>query len=171
MLWLYDKNNIIDFEFFQVFMNSNIVYDDDNNTIYSLETINTEQNNIENDINVNKIKCDEYLFDIKIIDNLISYTSINNSNQQLVFTFKMNFIKPTENELNLPIFNFTYKKVNKKRMPNLIDSHYNFYSSLKFKIFKINDKVQFIIETNPNDKFSIKKYFITTDLNLIKNYI
>jgi hypothetical protein len=70
----------------------------------------------------------------------------------------------------LLIFNFTYKKVNNNRMPNLIETNYNFYDILEFKIYKISDKIQFIIETNPKTKI-IKKYFITTNLDLISDYI
>jgi hypothetical protein len=167
MLWLYNKDNII-FEFFQVFINSNIVYSANNNIIYSLEST---QSQVENNIkitNLDKITYDNYSFNIRIMDQLISYT--NDINEQIVFTSKMNFIEPSNNKKNLSIFNFTYKKVSNNRMPNLIQTSYNFSSRLEFKIYKISDKVQFIIETNPNTKI-IKKYFITTDLNLIKNYI
>lgn len=170
MLWLYNKDGAF-FEFFQVFINSNTVYTENNNTIYSLES--TQLSEIENNVkikNFDKNKFDYYSFDIRIIDQLISYTNTNDFNQQNVFTTKMNFIEPSNNKFNLPIFNYTYKKVNKNRMPNLIDSNYNFSSTLEFKIYKISDKVQFIIETNPETKI-IKKYFITTDLNFIKNYI
>lgn len=167
MLWLYNKD-IMFYDFFQVFVNSNIIYSCDNNTIYSLETSETDKNVKTETFEENKY--DNYSFDIKIIDQLISYTNINNPNEQIVFTSKMNFIELSNNKLNLPIFNFTYKKVNKNRMPNLIDSNYNFSSTLEFKIYKISDKVQFIVETNPTTK-AIKKYFITTDLNLIKKYI
>jgi hypothetical protein len=37
-------------------------------------------------------------------------------------------------------------------MPNLIETNYNFYDILEFKIYKISDKIQFIIETNPKTK-------------------
>lgn len=170
MLWLYNKDCTI-CDFFQVFVDSNTVFKENNNTIYSLES--TDKHDLQNNVKINnfdKIKYDNYSFDIRIMDQLISYTYSNNSNEIIVFTSKMNFIEPSDNKFNLPIFNFTYKKVNNNRMPNLIDSNYNFSSTLEFKIYKISDKVQFIVETNPNTK-TIKKYFITTDLNYIKKYI
>lgn len=170
MLWLYNKDSTI-CEFFQVFINSNNVYTENNNTIYCLES--TQLAEIKNNVkikNFDKIKFDYYSFDIKIMDQLISYTNTNDSNKQNVFMSKMNFIEPSNNKLNLPIFNYTYKKVNKNRMPYLIDSNYIFSSTLEFKIYKISNTVQFVVETNPSTKI-IKKYFITTDLNFIKNYI
>jgi hypothetical protein len=178
MLWLYNKDSTI-CDFFQVFVDSNIVYNENNNSIYSLGSIEisdkipVEISNVNNNTkikNLDKIKYDYYSFDIRIMDQIISYTFTDNSDQQIVFSSKMNFIEPSNNKLNLPIFNFTYKKVNKNRMPNLINSNYNFSSTLEFKIFKISNQVQFIIETNPTTKI-IKKYFITTDLDYIKNYI
>ena len=170
MLWLYNKDCTI-CDFFQVFVDSITVFNENNNTIYSLES--TDKYDLQNNVkikNFDKIKYDNYSFDIRIMDQLISYTYSNNSNEKIVFTSKMNFIKPSDNKFNLPIFNFTYKKVNNNRMPNLIESNYNFSSTLEFKIYKISDKVQFVVETNPNTK-TIKKYFITTDLNYIKKYI
>lgn len=165
MIWLYSKdNNFIDF--YQVFVGAEIEFQNDKNTIYSLES--NELNKILTIKNIDKIKYIQHTFTIRIIEHLISY--IDNSNNEIVFSFQMNFIEPSTNEYNLPIFNFTYKKVNNNRMPNLIETNYNFYNTLEFKIYNISDKIQFIIETNPESKI-IKKYFVTTDLNLIKDFI
>jgi hypothetical protein len=165
MLWLYNKdNNFIDF--YQVFVNSKIELETDSNTIYSLESTDTDKTSLI--VNNNKIICSRYKFTIRIIDQLISY--IDDTNGQTVFSFKMNFSDPSTNKYNLPIFNFTYKKVNNNRMPNLIQTHYNFSNTLEFDIYKISDKIQYIIETNPSTKI-IKKYFVTTNLDLVDEYI
>ena len=169
MIWLYSNdNNFIDF--YQVFVNTGIDFHSNNNTIYSLESndLNKITTIVNIDENNNSQHIHTYKYTIRIIDQIISY--IDNSNEQIVFSFKMNFIEPSTNKYNLPIFNFTYKKVNNNRMPNLIETNYNFCSTLEFKIYKISDKIQFIIESNPETKI-IKKYFVTTDLNLIKDYL
>ena len=82
----------------------------------------------------------------------------------------MNFINPIENDYNLPIFNFNYKSVNKTRMPNLIKSNYNVYVILNFTIYKPNDNIQFIIETNPETNIK-KKYIITNNLKNLDNFL
>lgn len=165
MLWLYNKdNNFIDF--YQVFVNSKIELETDSNTIYSLESTDTDKTSPI--VNNDKISCSRHKFTIRIIDQLISYT--DDTNAQIVFSFKMNFSDPSTNKYNLPIFNFTYKKVNNNHMPNLIQTHYNFSNVLEFDIYKISDKIQFIIETNPSTKI-IKKYFVTTNLDLVDEYI
>ena len=167
MIWLYSNdNNFIDF--YQVFVSTGIEFQNNNNTIYSLES--NDANKITTIVNIDENKYSQYThkYTIRIIDQIISY--IDNSNKQNVFSFKMNFIEPSTNKYNLPIFNFVYKKVNNNRMPNLIETNYNFCSTLEFKIYKISDKIQFIIETNPETEI-IKKYFVTTDLNLIKDYL
>lgn len=165
MLWLNNKENI-NIDFYQIFIDTKIEIKNDKNTIYSLISNETEQIKLINDIE--KYKYTEHKFTIRIIDQLISY--IEELVEENVFSFKMNIIEPNNNKNNLLIFNYNYKKVNNNRMPNLIKSNYNFYDTLEFKIYKINDKIQFIIETNPKTKI-IKKYYITTDLNLLYNFI
>ncbi len=168
MLWLnnitaYSNANV---DFYQVFIDSKIVYDENNNVIYSFES---ESTNLPIIKNLEKIECINKTFTIKIIDQLISYTD-NTNNLTNVFTHRMNFIEPSKNKYNSPIFNFTYKKVNNNRMPNLINSSYNFISNLSFKIYKFSDKVQFIIETNPETNVQ-KNYWVLTDLNLLKDFL
>lgn len=164
MLWI---NNIVTpntcIDFYQVFIDSNIEYNDNNNIVYSFES-----SNLPNIKNLEKIECICKTFTIKIMDQLISYTDIDN--KTIVFSHKMKFIEPSNNKLNIPIFNFSYKNVNNNRMPNLIDSSYNFISNLTFQIYKFSDKVQFIIETNPETNIT-KKYWITSELNLLNNYL
>jgi hypothetical protein len=165
MLWI---NNIITpntcIDFYQVFIDSNIEYNDNKNIIYSFES-----SNLPNIKNLKKIECINKSYTIKTMDQLISYTDIID-NKTIVFSHKMKFIEPSNNKLNIPIFNFSYKNVNNNRMPNLIDSSYNFISNLTFQIYKFSDKVQFIIETNPETNIT-KKYWITLELSLLNNYL
>ena len=166
MLWLYTKDhNIINF--YQVFVDGKIEFENNKNTIYSLGSNIPNISDIYN-IPIDQFKSTNYKFTIRIIDQLISFD--DQTNLQTVFSFKMNFKDPSTNKYNLPIFNYTYKKVNNNRMPNLIESNYNFYKTLEFKIYKINDQVQFIIETDPETKI-IKKYFTSTNLNLLDDYL
>jgi len=164
MLWLYNNN----INFYQIFVNSKLVYNQDNNIIYSFESNNICQDLELNEPDLSNIKYIEFNFEIRIIDQLISYINTV-TNDNIVFTFKMNFIEPSENKFKIPIFNYSYKKVNNNRMPNLIITNYNLYAKLCFKIYNINENLQYIIETNPITKI-IKKYWITTELNLIDNY-
>lgn len=170
MLWMLYQ----DINFYQVFLNSSKVYNENNNQIYSLEyDQNTQLNKFEqmSSIYINKKICEmepiTINFAIKILDQLISYTNLSN-NETNVFTQKMNFIPPNKNSCNVPIFNYSYKKVNSTRMPNLIETQYNFASELNFKIYNINKNVQYIIETN-ND--IVKKYWVCTDVELLNNMI
>ena len=179
MLWLYnDKFNLNDLiEFYQVFINYDLVYDDEkDNRIYlfdsTAQSAQTAQSNLK--INLNDYICDNVISDIKIIEHIISYDIImpNLNKKNYVFTSKTIFIKPNDNKLNLPIFNHVYKFTNKNRLPNLIESGYNISSTLNFKIYRLdkNNQIQWIVENNPLTN-TTRNYFITTDLNLIKQYI
>jgi hypothetical protein len=173
MLWYYnlksnnDINSINSINFFQVFIENKLVYGDkDSNLIYSFDD-SSDLSNLNLDLNKNNKE--NIISEIKIIDHLISY-EINNINY--VFISKSNFIKPEENKLNLPVFSHTYKLTSTKRLPNLIESEYNSVLTLHFQIYKLDNenKIQFIIETNPITN-SIRKYFVTTNLNLIQPFI
>jgi len=107
-------------------------------------------------------------FDIKILDQLISYTN-NKTNETNVFSFKMNFIEPNKTNNLLPTFHCIYKSVNKNRMPLLINSNYNFTYNLDFEIYKIKNEIIYIIESNPITNIR-KKYLLVTDLNVLNNY-
>lgn len=163
MFWLY--NDLTKYNFYQVFTCKNIQLQNNNNTIYSLES-----DTISSNISKSKYECSNHSITIRIIDQIISY--IDDSDIDLVFCFKMDFIDTSDesNPYDLPIFHFKYKKINNTCMPNLLSSNYSTYTTLDFQIYKINDKVQYIIETNPQTNI-IKKYFITEELNLIKNLI
>lgn len=169
MLWLYN-NNSTSFGFYQIFSNTNIIYNYDSNIIYSLsnEINNNEINNNELDFLLN-IKPDNWIFDIKIIDQIISFTnSITKSTH--TFSFKNEFIEPSNNKYMLPIFNFTYKNVNNHRMPNLIENNYSVSKQLNFDIYKINSNILYVIETD-NLLKNTKKYWISSDIILIENYL
>jgi hypothetical protein len=175
MLWLYNKYNLGEIiNFYQIFVSTELVYDDDeNNTIYSLES---SKNKNVCDLEINCLEHDDIVCDVKMIDNIISYdlkcTNNIEKNKNHVFMFKSQNINEFNfNKANNLSFVHNYKTINTKRLPNLIESEYNFYSTLNFQIYNLEkNKVQFIIETNPTTN-SVKKYFITTEPNLIKKYL
>jgi hypothetical protein len=176
MLWFLNNektnpNGMIDF--YQVFIDSTMIYsDEETNTIYSFDS-NNQISSVLN-LDISKHKSNNINCKIKIIDHIISYDIINeNENKNYVFTIKTNFICPQDNQYNIPIFAHTYKKVNNKRLPNLIETKYTNIYELNFQVYNIdtnNNQIQFVIETNPltNEK---RKYFIVPNLNLIQNYI
>jgi len=181
MLWLYNNkfNDNNTFDFYQVFIENNLVYDDkDENMIYSFNSTNLQntQLNLNLNIDIDKYNFDNIECEIKIIDNIISYNILskntNENNKNYVFISKLNFIKPINNQFEIPIFSYTYKSTSTKKMPNLIESEYILSQTLNFNIYKLDkdNKIQFIIETNLLTN-SIKKYFITTNLDLINMFI
>ena len=180
MLWLYNNklNNNNSFDFYQIFIENNLVYDDKNeNLIYSFDSTNSSNSKSNSKLNLNfdKYNFDNVKCEIRTIDNIISYnilsTNINENNNNYVFiTTKTNFIKPSNNQFGIPIFSYTYKSTSTKRLPNLIESKYDFVSTLNFKIYKLDkeNKIQFIIETNLLTNLT-RKYFITTNLEYLLN--
>lgn len=181
MLWFLNNpktnpNGMI--EFYQIFVDSDEVYtDEEANTIYSFNSNNSNNltNNINSKFNIDttKYKSSNINCKIKIIDHIISY-NIHNNNQKTnnVFTIKTNFIAPRDNQYGIPIFSHTYKSIGAKRFPNLIEIEYTNVCEFNFQIYNIetnNSQAQFIIETNSltNEK---RKYFIVQDLNLIQKY-
>jgi hypothetical protein len=180
MIWLnnYKSNDNTQINFYQVFIENKQVYNDEKeNTIYSFEsTERTEQTEQTDAYNFKHNKYENIECDIKIIDHVISYLVLSGEkkNKNFVFTMKTNFIKPTDNELNVPIFNHIYKSTSTKSLPNLIESKYCLSSTLNFKIYNLDTdnsdtKIQFVIETNPLTNI-IRKYFITTNLNSLQKY-
>lgn len=172
MLWLYDnkfKTNEL-YDFYQIFIEYDLVYNDEKqNNIYSFNLKNSSKLKF----NLNDYKYDDIKCKIKIIDHIISYDVITkDSNKQYVFSSKMNFIEPNDNRYKIPIFKHVYKSINTKRLPNLIETEYNFSSNLEFKIYKLdkNNNILFIIETNPITNLT-RNYYITTDLNLVQPFI
>lgn len=169
MLWFLNdpnnSNNLINF--FQVFVSNNIVYSDyESNTIYSFLKTNDYSNS--NLTNLNKCKLSNFKCEIKMIDNIILYQE-NIMKNKKAFKFKTNFIAPQNNQFKIPIFSHNYKSVSTKKLPNLIENAYEFISVLEFEIYELESQTQFIIETNPSTN-SIRKYFITKNLENIKKY-
>lgn len=172
MLWLYNTNK--EFRFYQIFTDFNIVYNDSsNNEIYSFE-LNTNNNQFEiNSKLFNDITPNIFTFDVKILDNIITWINTE-TKEENTFSMKMNFTdlkeNENENELDLPFFSFVYKKINKNRMPILINKIYDLCSQYKFIIYNINADTQFIIETCLENGIK-KKYFITNNIKSIKKYL
>ncbi len=137
MLWFYNPksndNNTINY--YQVFIENNLVYTDkDSNLIYSFDSSNLSKSNLD----LNNYTLDNLVCEIKMIDHIISYDilSSTSNNTNYVFMTKSNFIKPEENKFNLPIFSHSYKLTSSKRLPNLIESEYNYTVKLNFQIYK-----------------------------------
>lgn len=158
MFWLYTTDTL--FDFYQVFVDYEIEFHNLNNTIYCLESNKELDINIENNYDKKK-------FLVRIKDNLISYSD---DKDQIVFSYNMNIECSDENKSNLLIFNYKYKKAMTEKMPNLSKKEYDLNDTYEFKIYKINEKIQYIIETNIETEI-IRKYFLTTELNLIDIYV
>jgi len=188
MLWLYNPNK--EFKFYQIFTYFDLVYDNNSptsNKIYSFETNSCDEGDEGEEGEVNSsAKCETnldkinfklfdektaetFIFDVRILDNIIAWIDIK-TNKQYTFSMKMSFNDLSENELGLPIFSFDYKKINKNRMPTLINKIYDLSSQFKFTIYNINTDTQFIIETCLDTGIK-KKYFITNDIKSIKKYL
>lgn len=176
MLWLF--NNQKNYTFYQIFndfklvnIESNHIYSFDSSENVDLED-SKQKNIIKEFLNSNDIS--QYTnikisYQIKILDQLIQYYNIQ-TDKTIVFSHKTNFINPENNHFNLPIFKSEYKLVNNTRMPNLIELNYNVQTQLDFIIYKINENILLVIETNPITNLQ-KKYFITTDLDFCKKFI
>ena len=176
MIWLLNNNKTNSNEyinFYQIFVESEQVYSDNQHNIIYAFNSNKIHNNTINKFNFELDKYDNIECKIQIMDHIISY-DILTEKKKYTFTSKTNFIKPTNNKFNVPIFSHSYKSVSNKKLPNLIDSEYTYSSILNFKIYNFEtnnniDKIQYIIETN-NITNTIKKYIITNNLNLIEKY-
>lgn len=157
--------------FHQIFFDYKLIdLDDEYNKIYFFDSFSESK---KNNINILNHKLKIIDCKIKIIDNLISYET-NSLDKNYIFSFKTKFINNIENKFELPIFLHVYKYVNSKRFPNILEKDYHEIHSLNFKIYDLENskdiKIQYIIETNILTNF-VRKYFITTNLNSIENYI
>lgn len=169
MLWLYD--NLTSFDFYQIFENTSVVFNENSNVIYSFDNQNSNSNSNSNEnfkLNLSNYTYDNKHIYVKGIEQLISFLDIK-TNKEKVFSYKNNFIESSANKLSLPIFNFTYKLVDSHRMPNLIESNYNFSYELTLQIYKINQETQYIIENNLSTG-KIKKYLITTNIDSVYDF-
>ena len=152
-----DKSNNI--EFYQIFNKFNQIDIDDTN-IYNLNN---------NDIVYNYLLLDKYKilennYQIKIKDNLILYTNLDD-NKSLLFNIKMNFINENDNYYKLPLFYNKYKLMDVHYMPFLSNNMYDqYYSKINFKVYKIANNVLYIIENNTDNNL-IRGYIITININ------
>jgi hypothetical protein len=175
MLLLNNHNK--EFKFYQIFTHFRLVYNDTNlinNKIYSFEINPTDEYEIDLDkidlkLFIDKPPDETLIFDVKILDNIITWTNLSTDNQY-TFSMKMSFSEPIDNEYNLPIFSFDYKKISKNRMPTLINQTYNLSSQFKFIIYNISSDTQFIIEICLDTGIK-KNYFVSNDVKSIKQYL
>ena len=159
MFWFLD-NNDNDIEFYQIFTNYNKYTC--NSTCYDL---NTE---IKNNIDLSKYEKKSINCDIFLKGSIIQY--INNDNQNnFTFLFQEDFIKETENQINLPMLYYKYKLTDKYKLPTLCKNNYDFYyEKIQFNIYQVS-KETLIIEQIFNNKTKI--IFITKNILEVKKLI
>lgn len=167
MFWLY--NNDSTYSFYQIFENSNLVWESNLDTIYCFDNNLTELNKKIKSPNFQSYPVESVDIIVKSIDQIIEYIRLDN-NKNWVFSYKTNFIKPSDNDLSLPIFNFNYKLVDSHRMPNLIETAYNWIYRLNMSVYTIDSNSLYIIENNLITK-QIKKYWVVKNLNTTKNFL
>jgi hypothetical protein len=155
MFWFLDNNN--DVEFYQIFTNYNKYLC--NSTCYEL---NTE---FKNNIDLSKYDMKTINCDIFLKGSIIQY--INNENQNnFTFLFQEEFIKETDNQINLPILYYKYKITDKYKLPILCKNNYDFYyEKIIFNIYIVS-KETLIIEQTFNNKTKI--VFITKNILEVK---
>jgi len=159
MFWFID-NNINDIEFYQIFTNYNKY--ECNSTCYDLDS--KKKNNIDlSKYEKKSVNCDIYLK-----GSIIQY--INNDNlNNFTFLFQEEFIKETDNEINLPMLFFKYKLTEKYKLPSLCKNNYDFYyEKIQFNIYQVS-KETLVIEQNFNNKTKI--VFITKNILEVKKLL
>lgn len=185
MLWLLNNKNSsnenitqTNIEFCQFFIDSELVYNDGLNEIYSRTNVNANTNtntNANANTNTNmheKIEkiienknIIEYDIQIKILNELIEF--VNSKNGEInVFSFKMNVNK----HLSKLFFNFVYSIQNLRMMPNLIESQYDLFENYHLKVYEIEKNIQFVIETNKKNNI-ITKYWIGSNYEILCDFL
>jgi hypothetical protein len=155
MFWFLD-NNDNDFEFYQIFTNYNKY--ECSSTCYEL--------NSNNNIDLSKYEKKSIICDIFIKGSIIQY--INNQNN-FTFLFQEEFIKETDNQINLPMLYFKYKITEKYKLPLLSKDNYDFYyEKIQFNIYQVS-KETLIIEQIFNNKTKI--IIITKNILEVKKKI
>ncbi len=168
MLWLLNNKKSSNIEFCQFFIDSELVYNDGLNEIYSRTNTDTNTNTnmcekMEKIIENKNII--EYDVQIKILNELIEF--VNSKNGQInVFSFKMNVNK----HLSKLFFNFVYKIQSLQRMPNLIESQYDLFENYHLKVYEIRTDIQFVIETNKKNNI-ITKYWIGSNYETLCDFL
>ena len=154
MFWFLN-NNINDIEFYQIFTNYNKY--ECNSTCYDLNT------QIKNNLDLSKYVKTTIICDIILKGSIIQY--INNNNN-FTFLFNEEFIKETDNQINLPMLYFKYKLTDKYKLPILSKNNYDFYyEKIKFNIYQVSNDT-LVIEQFFNDKTKI--VFITKNILEVK---
>lgn len=164
MFWLFNNNK--SFDFYQIFTDlKKFNIDNSKNILYDLN----------NDINDLDIDLDSYEFlkinyQIKIIDNLISYTNLK-SNKIITFLItKKNFDSNICNLTNFKTLQFNYELVDNNNMPNLLQKYYQFYKDIHFTIYNINQNLLLIHEYNITDNTK-KFYWLSQDIETFSKLI
>jgi hypothetical protein len=160
MFWFINNNNINDFEFYQIFSNYNKYTC--NSTCYD---INTE---IKNNIDLSKYNMKTINCDIFLKGSIIQY--VNNDNQNnFTFLFQEEFIKETENQINLPMLSYKYKLTEKYKLPQLSKNNYDFYyEKIQFNIYQVSNDT-LIVEQIYNNKTKI--VFVTKNILEVKKLL
>lgn len=157
MFWLFEPNKEI-YDFVQIFENNCNEIDSD--YVYKLDLDNFPKisgTNYYDIVTDKKIQPIIVNYCIKIIGKNISWTNLD-TNVTINFIQKYNFVKPSENKIDKPIFEFNYK-INKHKLPELTTCSYDFYyPHIKFEIYKINNNLILIKETNQIN-------------NILRNYV
>jgi hypothetical protein len=159
MFWFINNNNINDFEFYQIFTNYNKYAC--NSTCY----LDTE---IKNNIDLSKYNKIIINCDIFLKGSIIQY--VNNDNQNnFTFLFQEEFIKETDNQINLPMLYYKYKLTDKYKLPHLSKNNYDFYyEKIQFNIYQVSNDT-LIIEQIFNNKTKI--VFVTKNILEVKKLL
>lgn len=140
MFWLYDDKN--EYTFYQIYP-----YYKKINNVYKFD---------KNIVPYNKLNT--YIYDVKIKDNIISFSDTK------ILTFKKieEFIDEKNNKLNLPMFKFNYTKIDNACMPNTNDSFYDFNEKITFGVYTINKNTLYVVETIDEN---VKNYVLCNNLD------
>jgi hypothetical protein len=161
MLWLFDEKPSEQYTFSQIYiLNKKDIFNIDDNTVYKLEkTISDKDGNTNKEVNkeIKDIQPIEFKFCVRQMGQLISWTDLD-TKKTITFSKKQNILESEKNGLDHLVFNFSYKKVDNHRLPQLKKELYDgYYENIKFNIYVLNKNKWFIEEIN-ND--CIKNYYI-----------
>lgn len=165
MFWLLDTNNVkLMYNFIQIFKLEEKEIKTD--TVYKLDTNFPNDtfpiisgNDYWNIVIEKNIKPIIFEYCVKIIGTNISWTNLETLDT-INFEFENKFIEPSNNKYNLPIFDFTYKSVDKTKFPELLSKAYDqYYPKIKFTIYQINTNLILVQEQNFLNN-STRKYII-----------
>jgi hypothetical protein len=160
MFWFLNNNKNDVIEFYQIF--TNYYKYECNSVCYDLNKV------VENKLDLSKYNKVTIMCDIFLKGSIIQYINIDNQNN-FTFLFQEDFIKETDNQINLPIIHYKYKLTDKYKLPLLNKNNYDFYyEKIKFNIYQVSDNT-LIIEQIFNNK--IKIIFITKNILEVKKLL